>query len=177
MRYVRLIATPITLLLLVGVLAFGAWWGYKNVIAPVEPAPPPPCVPQSVGKELTSSKVTVSVYNGGPKRGLASDVAKALKAKGFIIKGYDNTDEVVKATVIVGANKNNPEVKLVLAQFKNATVREDNRADGTVDVLVGSTFGGLNDKAANKISVTTTTVCLPSPSPTPTPTPTATPTR
>lgn len=163
--------TPVTLLLLIAVLGYGAWWGYRNVIRPVPARAPDPCVTQSVGPALKANKVTVNVYNGGYKQGLATTVAKALKAKGFIIKNVDNTDERIKTTVIVGADANNPEVKLVVAQFKNATVRADQRPDHTVDVLVGNTYGGMNPKAPVEIVVPGHSVCLPS-SATPTPTPT-----
>jgi hypothetical protein len=34
-RVFRIVRTPITLLLLLGVLMWGAWWGYNNILAPV----------------------------------------------------------------------------------------------------------------------------------------------
>lgn len=172
MRVFRQVATPLTLLLLLAVLIGGAWWGYKNVIKPIPPAQASPCVTQKVGDKLTANKVTVNVYNGGYKQGLAGTVSKALKAKGYVIKHVDNTDERVKQTVIVGADVNNPEVKLVAANFKNATVKADQRADHTVDVLVGTEFAGMNPKAPNFIKVPGGEVCLPASK-----TPSATPTR
>ncbi|WP_203567952.1 LytR C-terminal domain-containing protein [Aestuariimicrobium ganziense] len=170
-KVLRALVTPLTLAVLLAFLGYGAWWGYRNVMRPIPARPPDPCVTQSVGPKLKSSQVTVNVYNGGYKQGLATTVAKALKAKGFMIKHVDNTDERIKTTVIVGADANNPEVKLVAAHFKNATVRADQRPDHTVDVLVGNTYGGMDAKAAVEIAVPGNSVCLPSPSPTPTPTP------
>lgn len=176
MRIVRMIATPVLLLALLAFLIWGAWWGYKNVVAPVPERLPDPCVTQSVPNKLEAKQVTVSVFNGGYKTGQASSVAKTLKAKGFIIKHVDNTDERVKQTVIVGAAAANPEVKLVAAHFKGATIKADDRPDHTVDVMIGTDYAGMNDKAAVWIAVPGGQVCLPtsatpsaSTSPTPTP--------
>lgn len=162
-RVFRIVRTPLTLLILLGILCYGAWWGYTNVIAPVPELPPEPCVEQSLAKgTLRSAQVTVSVYNGGDRRGLAGDVGRALRDKGFRVKQTANTGEKIKETVIVGANAKNPEVVLVKGFFKDATVRADKRTDGTVDVLVGDKYGGFNKKAATSIKVKTATACLPS---------------
>ena len=42
-RVFRIVRTPITLLILLGVLMWGAWWGYTNILAPIPKVPPPPC--------------------------------------------------------------------------------------------------------------------------------------
>ena len=74
-RIFRIVRTPITLLILLGVLLYGAWWGYRNIIQPVPKIPPPPCVEQTVAKgQLRANQVTVKVFNGGDRRGLAVDV-------------------------------------------------------------------------------------------------------
>ena len=75
-RVFRIVRTPLTLLILLGVLCYGAWWGWNNVIATVPPLPPEPCVQQTLpNSQLRSTQVTVSVYNGGDRRGLAGRVA------------------------------------------------------------------------------------------------------
>ncbi len=168
-RYVRLFGTPITLLVLLGVLFYGAWWGYQNVIKPPPARVPDPCVTQSVGSQLKTSQVTVKVYNGGSKTGLAGTVGAQLKAAGFKVAYIGNTDERIAKTLVVGASAENPEVKLLLGFFKDATVRADQRSDGTVEVLVGREFGGMNPKAARTMAVPGGAVCLPSPTPSPTP--------
>jgi hypothetical protein len=45
--------------------------------------------------------------------------------------------------------------------FKGATARGDKRADHSVDILVGSKYGGFNPKAKTSFAVKATTVCLP----------------
>ena len=49
-RIFRVVRTPVTLLILFGVLLYGAWWGYNNIIKPIPPLPPEPCVEQSLPK-------------------------------------------------------------------------------------------------------------------------------
>lgn len=165
----RAATTPVVLLLLLGLLLFGAWWGYKNVLRPAPGVPPTPCVTQDVGKTLASSSVTVRVYNGGRTTGLAGKVAEAMKARKFIIKSVANTDEQIKTTIVRGGAIDNPEVQLVAKQFRGVTVRADDRTDGTVDVLVGSEYSGMAPKAPTTIEVPGGVVCLPSPSAKPTP--------
>jgi hypothetical protein len=164
------VRTPVTLLILFGVLLYGAWWGYNNIIKPIPALPPEPCVNQSVSKgQLKSSQVVVRVYNGGDRKGLAADVGRSLRGKGFRVTLTTNTVEKIQKTVIVGADANNPEVKFVKTFFKEAIVRRDKRADRSVDVLVGNRYGGFNRDAKATYQVDTTTICLPSQTPSPTP--------
>jgi LytR cell envelope-related transcriptional attenuator len=169
-RIFRAVRTPFTLLVLLGVLCYGAWWGWTNVIREVPPAPRAPCVKQKVPKgQLRSSQVVVSIYNGGDKRGLAGDVGRALRSRGFKVQRTTNTGEKVQRTIIVGASAKNPEVLLVKGFFKESDVRPDKRVDGSVDVLVGNRYGGFNKNAKTVYTVKSATVCLPAP-PTPSPT-------
>jgi hypothetical protein len=169
-RIFRAVRTPFTLLVLLGVLCYGAWWGWTNVIREVPPSPRAPCVKQKVPKgQLKSSQVVVSIYNGGDKRGLAGDVGRALRSRGFKVQRTTNTGEKVQRTIIVGASAKNPEVLLVKGFFKESDVRPDKRVDGSVDVLVGNRYGGFNKNAKTVYTVKSATVCLPAP-PTPSPT-------
>ena len=169
-RIFRVVRTPVTLLILFGVLLYGAWWGYNNIIKPIPALPPEPCVNQSVSKgQLKSSQVVVRVYNGGDRKGLAADVGRSLRGKGFRVTLTTNTVEKIQKTVIVGADANNPEVKFVKTFFKEAVVRRDKRADRSVDVLVGNRYGGFNRDAKDTYQVDATTICLPSQTPSPTP--------
>jgi LytR cell envelope-related transcriptional attenuator len=162
-RIFRIVRTPITLLVLLGVLCYAAWWGYTNVLRPIPPAPAQPCVDQSLSKgQLKSSQVTVKVYNGGNKRGLAGDVGRALRDRGFNVIRTTNTAEKISRTVIVGVNPKSPEVLLVKGFFKDALVKGDKRVDHTVDVLVGNKYAGFNKGAKRTYTVNADTLCLPS---------------
>ncbi|SDS55585.1 LytR C-terminal domain-containing protein [Microlunatus soli] len=161
-RVFRIIRTPLTLLILLGILAFGAWWGWNNIVAPPKKTPPPPCVQTKVtDKALKSSQVTVKVFNGGDKKGLAGDVTRQLRAKDFNALDPANSNDEISKTVIVGNAAKNPEVLLVKSFFKGATVKADGRDDHTVDVFVGNKYGGFNSKAKSSYPVKTSTVCLP----------------
>ena len=162
-RIFRVVRTPITLLILFGMLLYGAWWGYNNIMNPIPALPPEPCVDQSVPKgQLQASQVVIRVYNGGDRKGLAADVGRSLRGKGFRVVITTNTVEKIQKTVIVGADGNNPEVLFVKSFFKEAVVRSDKRVDRTVDVLVGNKYGGFKKDAKTTYRVDTTTLCLPS---------------
>jgi hypothetical protein len=169
-RIFRVARTPVTLLVLFGVLLYGAWWGYNNIIKPIPPLPPEPCVEQTVPKgQLRASQVVIKVYNGGDRKGLAADVSRSLRNEGFRVVQTDNTVEKIQKTVIVGADANNPEVLFVKSFFKEATTRSDQRVDRTVDVLVGNRYGGFNKNAKTTYQINAETVCLPSQTPSATP--------
>ena len=162
-RIFRLVRTPVTLLILLAVLIYAAYWGYHNIVQAVPAAPPTPCVTQTLTKrQLKSSQVYVQVFNGGNSRGLAADVGRSLRSKGFKVTKTTNTLEKVDQTVVVGAATGDPEVKMVRSFFKKATVRADRRPDHSVDVLVGNRYAGFNKKAKTTISVKADTLCLPS---------------
>lgn len=154
--------TPVTLILMVGLLGFGAWYGYTRVVAPPPEPEPTACVPQKVSKgEVASSQITVKVFNGGKKRGLAGDVGIALRGRDFKVTTITNTDRAIDETIIVGASEDNPEVELVAKFFKKAKIESDGRSDRSVDVLVGDKYAGFNKKAKKSVKVEEETVCLP----------------
>jgi hypothetical protein len=169
-RIFRVARTPVTLLILFGMLLYGAWWGYHNIIKPIPPLPPAPCVDQSVPDgQLKTSQVVVKVYNGGDRKGLAADVGRSLRNEGFRVILTTNTVEKIQKTVIVGAGEENPEVLFVKSFFKESIVRTVQRADRTVAVLVGNQYVGFNKDAKSTYQVDTTSVCLPSQTPSATP--------
>jgi len=159
-RSLRKWASPITLLMLLGLLGWGLWWGWQQLSRPAQVVPAAPCVTHSASV-LTSTQVTVQVMNAGTVAGLAGQITEQLRNKGFTTKPPRNTDGPIDNTVVVGATADEPAVQLVLGFFPGAEVRPDGRTDGTVDVLVGDTFGGFNEAAPTEIGVPGGTVCLP----------------
>ena len=158
---IRWLRTPVTLAVLLVVLGYGAWWGYKAVLA-VPVSTVNACVSQPV-TQLTPDKVTVRVLNGGDVKGYATEIAKVLKARGYNISVVSNTNETITTPVIVGGSTDSPAIKLVARNFPEAPLRADNRNDGTIDVLVGA----KTDKTipttgfATAIPVPDGKVCLP----------------
>lgn len=173
----HMVRTPLTLVALLAVLAYGAWWGYKTVLTSGNPKGPVTCITQSA-QVVTPGQVTVRVLNGGTVRNFASDVAKTLRDRGYKVSAVGNTDEQVGNTVVVGATADAPEVLLVASNFAGVTIRADGRADHTVDVLLGAKVDGFMPAEGFKtaIPIPGGTVCLPSQSPTPSPSPSVSPT-
>jgi hypothetical protein len=161
-RVFRAVRTPIVLVIFLGILVYGAWWGWTNIVKPVKAKPANPCVPTKVtDKKLKTKQVTVQVKNGGDKHGLASHITRELDNAKFHTLQPTNTNKKITKTVIVGHAAKDPEVKLVKKFFKKAKVRSDHRPDRTVDVLVGNGYKGFNKHADRSYPVNTKTVCLP----------------
>lgn len=171
MRIFRLVATPVILLALLGLLAWAALWGWKELVAPFPSPSPTPCVVQPAAA-VTPAQVTVRVFNGGFTTGLATTEGHRLTEAGFKVTKVDNTDERIKGTIIRGSEKDADQVTLVASYYKEPTVEYDDRVDGTVDVMVGSDFLGAGEAPLPEVVPESGEVCLvPSPSPTPSPSP------
>ena len=159
-QVIRVFKTPVTLIILLALVAVGGWWGLKNATAAIPPRPPEPCVKVDVGGKLTPNYVTVRTLNAGLRGGLAKRVSTEMRAVGYYILKVNNSDQKFAETVVIGNSKDDPEVKLVAGFFKNAKISGDGRADHVVDVLLGDEYQGmvLNPKTSLPVSGP---VCLP----------------
>ena len=173
-QIVRVLKTPVTLLLLLAFVGYGAVWGYEHATAPRPQRQPTPCVMINVGDELTPRFVQVRVLNGGTKGGLAKNTATFLRAYDFRVIKVNNTEERLDNTVIVGNSVDDPEVLLLMGFFKDATARADGRADHVVDVLLGTNSSRVTNPKVTSVKVDGP-VCLPADTKLPTPTPTPSP--
>jgi len=175
-RVIRLISTPLALLILLGLLSAGAVWGFKQVTAPIPTVPPEPCATQTM-TELTPAAVTVRVYNAGTRRGLASSIGQSLRTAGFQVETIGNTTTRVLTTLIVGADVDNPEVQFVASWFVDPEIQADGRPDHTVDIIIGNDYPGLIPDAPTSLPLPAGQVCLPAtPEPDDTNSPSAEPT-
>ncbi|WP_328989344.1 LytR C-terminal domain-containing protein [Kribbella sp. NBC_01245] len=156
--------TPITLVVLLGILVGGAWWGWNSL---TEVTAEQVCVDQKLpNKKLTAKLVVVNVYNGGAKGGKARETGELLTGRGFNIKKVANepNDEKFDVAVIRGHSKDSPEVQLVYLQMKQKVeIIEDGRTDHTVDLVLGADFNGLNTGKITSVPVPSGTACLPTP--------------
>ena len=179
---VRVLKTPVTLLILLGFLGYGAAWGFEHAKAPIPARPPVPCTPMDVGPTLTPAMVQVRVFNGGTQGGMAKTAANMLRAYDFKVPKYGNTDERLENTVIIGRSADDPQVQLLTLFFKDAETRGDGRVEGVVDVLLGNNSVRVDNPTVTTIEVDGP-VCLPpdtklpTPSPTPTPEPSESPSK
>ena len=165
--------TPVLFIALLGLLAYGAYWGYQIITTPI-----PPYVEKCVERELiklTPHDVSVRVYNGGTISGLARGVSNDLDELGFHINDVDDSDESVENTVIIGTAANSPELLLVAGFFPGAEIRTHGRPDHYVDIILADSFAGLAPDAPLSVAVPGGIVCLPErpkgADPTPEPTP------
>ena len=116
----------------------------------------PACRTQTVkaGEQLKSSLVTVDVYNGSDRSGLASTVSMALHDRGFRPGVIANSPSQITpaAVTILTENKDDPRVRLVAQQFDQVDVRRPDFSTGSgVTVVVGNDFTTLKTDAATTI--------------------------
>lgn len=163
-----MIATPILLLGLLGLLVWGGLWGWRNLTAPLPSPEPTPCVKRTTDI-VVASDVYVRVLNGGYTRGLAERAATHLRDFDYNVFSVGNTDEQVGVTVVRGGEDSQPGMRLVQSHFLDAILEYDDRVDGTIDLLLGTQFAGYNDNHYNEVSSGEDgTACIPasaSPSP------------
>ena len=155
--------TPITMVILLGILAGGGWWGWKSLI---NSSAEPTCVEQKLpNNRLVPKQVVLNVYNGGARAGSAGRVADALKKRGFNIDKIANEPKGDKVDVVSirGASAKAPEMLLVAGQLnQRAVMIADGRTDHTVDLVIGSGFGSVRLKGIPSVQVAAgTNVCLP----------------
>jgi len=152
--------TPITLLVLTGILLGAAYYGWTSLSAPSEKpdtssatsasnapsAKEPRCTTVkrfSKGQSIAAEDVIVNVFNAGSIPGLASETLDSLVDKGFEQGAADNAPIDFAATnvTIVTKKRDSPAVRLVAMQFQG-TVRFADRPDLApgVDVVVGDDF-------------------------------------
>lgn len=134
-QVIRVLKTPVTLIILLAMLGYGAVWGYTHLTAP-EPRKEQTCVMTDVGANLTPDRVTVRVLNGGEEGGLAKRMSLFLRAHGFRVVFFNNASERVPNTVILGSSPEDPEVMLLKQFFTDATTKGDGRGDHVVDVIL-----------------------------------------
>ncbi|MEY4137677.1 MAG: hypothetical protein RL205_1805 [Actinomycetota bacterium] len=97
-----------------------------------------------------SGKVKVNVWNATDRVGLASDVAKVLKARSFTIKKVDN-DPQGKVLDGVGqiryGAKGRANAELLSFYFPGAILVQDNRPKKVVDIALGNAFTEIAGEA------------------------------
>lgn len=146
--------TPVTLLVLLGVLFAAAYYGWSTVISATPDqhkattTPAPSCATKKVvtGRRLKARNVVVNVYNSGTVEGLAGRTLNSLKARGF--KGGLATNAPAglstRTVMIVASVKTGPQIRLVALQFiGHVPVTVSHSLTPGVNVVVGDSFPGF----------------------------------
>ena len=150
--------SAVTMVVLVGLLVAGAWYGWQSLSAPL---PGDDDRPQRRAKArcdggvargdlVRTADVTVSVFNAGSVSGLADQTLSELAARGFIRGDVGNAPEelgTVQFVRVLARTKTDPTAELVALQFganTAVTESEENLGSG-VEVVVGDRFVGLVD--------------------------------
>jgi hypothetical protein len=155
--------TPVTLVVLLGVLLGAAYYGWASVVsggsADKKATPTPPtCATTQVGKgqRLTAKNVLVNVYNAGSVEGLASRTLTTLKARGFRggVASNAPTGISTRSVMILARDRTAPQIRLVVQQFRGLVAfgRPHDVAAG-VNVVVGDNFAGFRKRILRAIVV------------------------
>ena len=162
--------TPITLVVLLGVLLGAAYYGWNTIVnpgdntnasAPKEPKNQP-CKKKTTikkGSRIQAVDVRVNVYNAGTRTGLAGDTLESLVSKGFKRGVADNVPDDINATwgnvsIVLPGGKVLPQVRLVRNQFIGVVkFIKGTDAGGNIDVVVGDNFRGVKGTSATSVRV------------------------
>jgi hypothetical protein len=154
--------TPITLLVLLGVLFGAGYYGYRTVISPntdkdKSSGPTTTCTKQRVfhrGQKIVSKDILVNVYNAGSIANLAGDTLVALHGSGFLRGVAANAPSGISATnvTILTRHSRFPQVRLVARQFKgHVVIRKGRPLAAGIDVVVGDDFKGMKAHAVRSL--------------------------
>jgi len=144
----RHIRTAVTLLVLLGFVSFAALHGWRAISgdAADEEAATQQCLPAAPADGPPPGEVQVNVYNATTRSGLASTTAGQLRERGFVILDVANDPlaRQIDGTAEVRANPaQQAAANVVLAQLPGAVFVPDQRAEPTIDLVLGDGFESL----------------------------------
>jgi hypothetical protein len=156
--------TPVTLLVLLGVLLGAAYYGWASIVSddsPDQKTSPTSqtCTTTKVtkGQRLTAKNVLINVYNAGSVEGLASRTLTTLKARGFRAGVAANAPSgvVTGSVMILTQDRTAPETQLVARQFRGPIgyAKPHDVAASGVSVVVGDNFAGFRKQTPRAIVV------------------------
>lgn len=152
-RRYRRIRTAITLAILIGLVVLAAWYAWRAVTEPAatgddtEPITRTPVCAVAVPTDAPPpEEISVNVYNGTDRNGLASQVAREMREQGYVILDVANDPlnrSVTGVAEIRAANAEDLAVLLIMSQFPGATFVPDERSDAVIDVVLGQQFAAI----------------------------------
>jgi len=100
-----------------------------------------PCPPAGAAP-VPYAQITVNVYNGSSRVGVAASTAADLASRSFIIGPTGNKPAFAGTAQLKFGVAGVAAAYTVAAQFANADMVLDSRADASVDVTVGQAYAG-----------------------------------
>ena len=171
----RHVTTGITLLVLIGILAAGAWIGTQSLFAPLpgdkSAGRDPACSTKALrkGQRISTRQVVVSVFNAGTRAGLADETMGALTNRGFDKGSVGNAPagSGVKVAQIWTTRRTDAAARLVAQQFGSAIKVRIKKVDlgPGVDVVVGNDFRKLAPAKRTTVVRNRQKACLPTAAP------------
>ena len=150
----RQLTTGITLLILVGILTVGFFYGLDKFLEPIGEDPPTAapttsCSTVEKGQRLRSRQVVVNVLNGGTRAGLAGSTLNSLARRGFQPGEVGNapSNRVQRVQVWI-TNGEKSAGRLVALNFgpRTPVVKRKDVVEGGVDVVVADGFVELAER-------------------------------
>ncbi|WP_277452942.1 LytR C-terminal domain-containing protein [Janibacter sp. DB-40] len=139
----------ITFSLVILMLFFAVWYALSYIRADETRETSPTTSSSTTSCDLTPEEVEVNVYNATDRPGLAAQVAKGLRGRGFEVKTVANDPKRAELTGL-GELRHGTAGKagadLVDEHVGSFARKVDERTRTNVDVVLGPTFDGLVDK-------------------------------
>ena len=100
----------------------------------------------AVPTAVDPATVTVNVLNASDVAGRAAEVSETLRSRTFVVGRTENDRSGIEVTG-VGEVRHGPGkaelARFVALQLPGATLRQDTRADASIDIALGPDFAGL----------------------------------
>lgn len=139
----------ITFSLVILMLFFAVWYALSYIRADATRDASPTTSSSTSSCDLTPEDVEVNVYNATDRPGLAAQVARGLRGRGFVVKTVANDPKRAELTgpgeLRYGA-VGEAGADLVDEHVGSFARNVDERTRTNVDVVLGPTFDGLVDK-------------------------------
>ena len=141
----------VVLVLVAGLLGAGFYGAYSRVWGQPQPVASPTCTADfapTIPRTVKPGLVYVNVYNASDRSGLAEETASLLKHRGFHVISVKN-DPLGRRVQGVGQVRYGPNGQVVAntiaAQVAGVKLVQDERADPSVDLVLGPTFRHLRE--------------------------------
>ncbi|WP_199423200.1 LytR C-terminal domain-containing protein [Actinotalea solisilvae] len=110
--------------------------------------PPPPCPPEGM-LPIQYTAISVNVYNGAGRSGLAGETSSALSTRGFVVPTAGNYPARLPGSAqIVFGEAGLQSAYTLAAHVPTPVLVMDQRAETAIDLVLGEQFSTLVDPAA-----------------------------